>query len=117
MPKRFCLKCKTLFTTNGGSGKSYCPPCQADITARMNARPKGNTTQRGLGWTHQKRARESITPADLCWRCGQPGTPADPITADHETPRAQGGSDSPLRPAHRSCNSRRGAQQRRTQQP
>ena len=111
MPKRFCLECKQLFAAD--TGKSRCPPCQAALESRMNARPKGNTTQRGLGWAHQQRVRQEIDPAASCWICGQPGTESDPITADHQTPRAQGGRDSPLLPAHRSCNARRGAQQRR----
>jgi len=111
MPKRFCLDCKQLF--DAASGKSRCPTCQAALDARMNARPKGNTTTRGLGWAHQQRAAREIDPAASCWICGTPATESDPITADHETPRAQGGRDSPLLPAHRSCNARRGAQQRR----
>ena len=43
----------------------------------------------------------------VCHLCGMPG--ADSI--DHIIPRASGGDDSPanLRPAHRSCNSARGA--------
>jgi 5-methylcytosine-specific restriction endonuclease McrA len=112
MPKRFCLNCKALFPAD--TGKSRCPPCQAALESRMNARPKGNTTERGLGWAHQQRARQEISQDMTCWQCGQPATESDPITADHQTPRAQGGGDSPLLPAHRSCNSRRGAQQRRT---
>jgi 5-methylcytosine-specific restriction endonuclease McrA len=44
---------------------------------------------------------------DICWICGQPG--AD--TVDHILPAAHGGTrnETNLRPAHRSCNSRRGA--------
>ncbi len=42
-----------------------------------------------------------------CHLCGRPG--AD--TSDHLIPRSRGGDDSlgNLRPAHKSCNSRRGA--------
>lgn len=111
MPKRFCLDCKALFAAS--TGRSRCPTCQAALESRMNARPKGNTTRRGLGWKHQQRVKQEITPDMVCHLCGQPGTADDPITADHTVPRSQGGADSPLRPAHRSCNSRRGAQQGR----
>ena len=47
-----------------------------------------------------------------CWICGEPGSPADPLTADHLLAVAAGGpsSRSNLRAAHLSCNSRRGAQ-------
>lgn len=112
MPKRFCLDCKVLFSAS--TGRSRCPSCQSALEARMNARPKvRSTTARGLGWAHQKRKRAEVSQDMACWLCGLPGTEQDPITADHEVPRAQGGQDSPLRPAHRSCNSRRGAQQKR----
>ncbi|MDH6134644.1 5-methylcytosine-specific restriction endonuclease McrA [Kitasatospora sp. MAA4] len=110
MPKRFCLDCRQLFPAP--KGRSRCPVCQAALEARMNARSKGNTTRRGLGWKHQQRVRAEISADMLCWICGRPGMASDPITADHEVPRAQGGGDGPLRPAHRSCNSRRGARLR-----
>jgi 5-methylcytosine-specific restriction endonuclease McrA len=44
---------------------------------------------------------------DTCWLCGFPG--AD--TCDHVQPRARGGTDTlaNLRPAHRFCNTGRGA--------
>lgn len=111
MPKRFCLDCRYLF--DAATGKSRCPTCQTALDARMNSRPKANTTARGLGWDHQQRARQEINQDMACWMCGECATESDPITADHEIPRAQGGHDSPLLPAHRSCNARRGAQQRR----
>lgn len=45
----------------------------------------------------------------LCWICGRPGTPDDPLTADHVIPRNQGGSHdrTNLRAGHLSCNSSR----------
>ncbi|WP_034088847.1 HNH endonuclease [Streptacidiphilus albus] len=113
MPKRFCLNpdCKVLFDAT--TGRSRCPACQAELDTRMNSRPKANTTDRGLGWQHQQRARESVSQDMACHICGGRATESDPMTADHQTPRAQGGGDSPLLPAHRSCNSRRGGRQRR----
>jgi 5-methylcytosine-specific restriction endonuclease McrA len=47
-----------------------------------------------------------------CHLCGEPFTdPNDPAVVDHVTPRAYGGTDDPanLKPAHRSCNSRKSA--------
>ncbi|WP_051943873.1 HNH endonuclease [Streptacidiphilus rugosus] len=105
MPKRFCLDCRALF--DAATGKSRCPTCQDRITKVMDAK-RGSTTERGLGWSHQQRVKREVDKTAACWMCGKPGTPADPITADHETPRAAGGVDSPLLPAHRSCNARRG---------
>lgn len=48
--------------------------------------------------------------ATHCHICGQPARHDDPLEADHITPVSRGGSDefSNLRPAHRSCNRRRG---------
>ena len=103
MPAKFCLDCSEL-TTNG----SRCPDCEEQRTARRNARPKGNTTQRGLGQAHRVRAKAVIAAAQVCAMCGMPPTQEDPLTADHTIPRAQGGVDSPLRAVHRSCNSRAG---------
>lgn len=109
MPAKFCLGCRTL-TRNG----SRCEACQADVDARANARPKGNTTARGLGWEHQRKARALLRQPDLvCVRCGRPGTADDPLTAGHSEDRSRGGRDSALQPEHRSCGSRAGAELRR----
>jgi 5-methylcytosine-specific restriction endonuclease McrA len=43
--------------------------------------------------------------ARTCWLCGEGPRAGDPWTADHVVPHNAG---SILRPAHRSCNSRRG---------
>ena len=52
------------------------------------------------------RARVFATWGTVCWLCGGDG--AD--TADHVIPRSKGGDNSTEngRPAHRSCNSRKG---------
>ena len=71
----------------------------------------GRTTARGLRHDHRRRASQ-IRGDTICHLCGQPGSwqdPVDPLTADHVTPRAELGRHSELRPAHRSCNSRRAA--------
>jgi 5-methylcytosine-specific restriction endonuclease McrA len=109
MPAKFCLDCGELFTPTPDES-SRCGDCGAERTMRINARPKRNTTQRGLGAAHRARAQAVLATAQVCAICGRPPTKQDPLTADHTIPRSQGGGDSPLRAAHRSCNSRAGAQ-------
>ena len=43
--------------------------------------------------------------AQYCWICGGPVDLYDPMQADHVIP---GDPESPLAPAHRSCNAARG---------
>lgn len=68
----------------------------------------------GVTRTANRRYREArrrvLAVSDVCWLCGRPG--AD--TVDHIVPYALGGADTidNLRPAHRSCNSRRGVGKR-----
>lgn len=99
MPKRFCLDCRKL--TDKGS---RCPECQATLMQKVNAK-RGTTTQRGLGWAHQKRAAEVLAGVECCPRCGREPTPDNPLTAHHSQARARGGGDSPLVPLCRKCNS------------
>jgi 5-methylcytosine-specific restriction endonuclease McrA len=60
-----------------------------------------------------RKLREQLLAAHpFCHLCGKPFTdPDDPPVLDHVTPRAYGGTDDPsnLKPAHRSCNGRKGA--------
>jgi 5-methylcytosine-specific restriction endonuclease McrA len=58
--------------------------------------------------TAYRRARAVVrATGPACWLCGRPG--AD--TLDHVTPLAAGGANVPSNwaPAHKGCNSRRGA--------
>jgi 5-methylcytosine-specific restriction endonuclease McrA len=57
-----------------------------------------------------KRAKILAT-ATHCHLCGLPARPGGPLVADHLIPRAYGGPDiaANLRPAHASCDLRRGA--------
>lgn len=68
----------------------------------------------------RKAKRQGLT----CWLCGEPFDWSLPythpraFTADHVAPLARGGSArGPLRPAHRSCNSRRGDGRREERMP
>lgn len=95
-----CLECGEL------SPKSRCPKHRPDHRLTR--------TQRGLGSEHDKMRRLVVRPDSLCHWCGRPATVNDPLTADHLIPRAHGGTSTRenLVPAHRSCNSRRGAGRR-----
>jgi hypothetical protein len=91
---RPCLDCREL-STNG----SRCPRCAA---GREAGRAAGRLHYRG---DYRKRAAEVRATAITCWLCGNGARIDDPWTADHVEP---GNPDSPLLPAHRSCNSARG---------
>ena len=59
-------------------------------------------------WGYRKARAQLLSHSQVCWICGRDG--AD--TADHVVPLIDGGHPTSLlnmRPAHRSCNSRRGA--------
>ena len=90
-PPRPCLNCSTPTT------RTRCPRCQA---AREKARPKDH-----YKGNYQARARQVRAAATHCWICQQGPIPGDPWQADHIRP---GDPTSPLLPAHRSCNARRG---------
>jgi 5-methylcytosine-specific restriction endonuclease McrA len=64
--------------------------------------------------SYRRQAQRVALSGAPCWLCGLPIDPGlhylDPMagTADHITPLSQGGRiHGDLRPAHRSCNSRR----------
>lgn len=79
--------------------------------AALGGDPLGPVSDPRPGWGGRRAARLRAATLDaygtVCHICGRPG--AD--SADHLIPRSQGGPDTlaNLRPAHRSCNSRRGA--------
>lgn len=94
-----CLNCGNISTTG-----SRCEPCQA----RWNKQHPKPFRPHYSG-NYRKRAKEVRDNATICWLCGQGEKPNDIWTADHIIP---GDPDSPLLPAHRSCNSSRGNLQR-----
>jgi len=68
---------------------------------------------------YQRERRATLASATHCWLCLKPGSaddPDDPLTADHVVP-VDHGTDGVLRPAHRSCNSRRGQAQQQERHP
>jgi len=54
--------------------------------------------------SYSSRAKQVRANAEICWICKDGRRTDDPFTADHYFP---GIANSPLLPAHRSCNSRR----------
>lgn len=53
------------------------------------------TTQRGLGWDHQKQRDRLIrahVDGTICWWCGLPMFKTQRLEADHSLPRSQGGT-------------------------
>lgn len=71
---------------------------------REGRKRRESTTQRGLGYTHQKLREQVLREEPYCWICGKRGTAADPLVADHVIPRSKGGTttQSNLRAAHSS---------------
>lgn len=68
------------------------------------------TTQRGLGWEHQKQRKRLLAKhrdGDLCGHCGEPMFKSQPLQADHTIPRSLGGAKAD-RLLHSWCNESRG---------
>jgi hypothetical protein len=94
--KRPCLRCGV--PTLAGS---LCPGHLAE-GERERSKRRGSRHYTG---DYQRRAGGVRASATECWICHEGFRENDPWTADHLYP---GEVDSPLLPAHRSCNSRRG---------
>ena len=96
--KRPCLDCGVL--TDSGN---RCPQHQSAFQAKLDERRKPN--RKHYSGDYPKRAKQVRDTATICWICKQPFTDRTQITADHYYP---GIPNSPLLPAHKSCNSSRG---------
>lgn len=97
--KKPCLKCGTL----GEPGKAYCPLHETERMKRINDAKNQRTLYRSTAYRNaRKLIKEQAT---HCHLCGQPFTNREEITADH---LIAGNPASPLAPAHRTCNSKRG---------
>ena len=73
------------------------------ITRSGYAKHKRNGSTRA----YRKHRAIVLANATRCHICGLPPTPDDPLEADHITAFADAGPG-PLRPAHRTCNNKRG---------
>ena len=101
-----CLECGKL--TTGGSRCEQHEREKWEIhNATRNQRNRFTPKKFRPGYTgdYAKRAAEVRKNAVYCHLCGDTYRNSDPWTADHLIP---GDPNSPLLPAHRSCNSRRG---------
>lgn len=95
-PPRPCIECGTLSPT------TRCTACHHKHQ-RTTAKPKPPRAH--YAGDYRKRAAQVRATATHCWICGQTARPNDPWQADHLNP---GDPNSPLLPAHRSCNAARG---------
>ena len=97
-----CLVCGVLT-----KGLNRCDAHQLEWQAIENLRLKEMKARRPKLYTteYNKQAKIIRETALFCHLCKEPARPNDPWTADHII---AGDVDSPLAPAHRSCNSRRG---------
>jgi hypothetical protein len=69
-----------------------------------------STTERGLGWSHQKRRAALLrnhVDGTLCEHCLKPMYVSQPLHADHSIARAEGGTEAD-RLLHAWCNESRG---------
>ena len=94
---RPCLDCGAL-TKN----TTRCDLHQSEYRAKIDARRQPYRTH--YKGNYSKRSKEVRANAEICWICKEGRRTDDPFTADHYFP---GIPNSPLLPAHRSCNSRR----------
>jgi hypothetical protein len=96
--KRPCINCGTLVEKG-----NRCQTHQSQYIAKLDERRKPNRTH--YSGDYRRRSKQVRDNATICWICKQPFTDQKQITADHYWP---GEKLSPLLPAHKSCNSRRG---------
>jgi hypothetical protein len=104
--QRPCLQCNTLHRDPG----DYCVSCRKKKEALREADPNRVARKRLLyGADYQLRRKkmiqETLERNLFCHLCEKPFERVADITADHLYP---GNPNSPLYPAHLSCNSRRG---------
>ena len=99
--QRPCLTCQRLTTS------TRCPQCATKHETLRAARrpPRPHYTGNYQTRSRKLRAQWTADPFTRCWLCGGLAKPGDPWQADHVYP---GEIDSPLAPAHRSCNAARG---------
>ena len=97
--QRPCLDCGRL-TPQG----NRCEPCRLENARRLDAN-RDQSKRQHYGGDYRKRAKAVRDAATHCWLCGETARSNDPWQADHVV---AGAIDSPLLPAHRSCNIRKG---------
>jgi len=99
---RPCLDCNRLHTDKG----DYCAGCRTQRERIRENDPRRKAYKNRLYNSEYQRLAKLIRQnAISCHLCGKAQILGDPWTADHVVP---GDINSPLLPAHRSCNSRKG---------
>jgi hypothetical protein len=100
---RPCLKCGAL------SPDTYCPQHRSEVNKQRER--KRNTEEHRAkkkalyGGDYRRRRREALAGASVCYLCKETFKPGDRVEADHLFPTDP---TSPLVPAHRLCNQRKG---------
>ena len=92
-----------------GKRSRSCSICGTIVPAPATRCPKHPKVTISSG-PHRRMRAQVLAEEHLCWICGKPAQPNDPLTYDHLLSRADGGDNSRAnaRAAHGSCNSRRG---------
>ena len=103
---RPCLKCNTLHRDKG----DYCASCRSEYERKREADPARMARKRIMYGGDYRARRASMVTETIqnnlpCHICKKNFTSLSEITADHLIP---GNPNSPLAPAHKSCNSSRG---------
>ncbi len=100
-----CLDCGELVR-----GSNRCPKHEAANKTKRNARletyERQERKRRKYNSEYRKRAKLVRERGTHCHICGQPFQAGDRIEADHLFPELNNAS--PLLPAHRRCNAKRG---------
>ena len=94
-------------------------PCICCGTPATAPRCPACATAGAYGPAYQRTRAAVLAAEQVCWLCGEPPRPGDPLTADHVVPVEHGGGASAgnVHAAHRSCNSARGARQQARTEP
>lgn len=96
--------------TTPGARLRACSICGTIVPA-----PETRCARHRKGYTataeHKRMRAQVLSEEHVCWICGKPAAPDDPLTYDHVVPRRNGvdNSRANARAAHASCNSRAGA--------
>lgn len=84
-----------------------CVECGAlGPSTRCELHPRGTTTERGYGWSHQQQLEDpEYLAATHCTNCGDPFTEDNPKQGGHVVPIREGGQGGdPVAPHCRRCN-------------
>lgn len=90
-----------------------------EANGQTTKRRRPTTTEKGLGWNHQKQRERLLRmhrDGDACWWCGEPMYRSQSLDADHEDARVNGGAVA-TRLLHSSCNRSRKDGARDDQRP